>query len=138
MRLDLKLETKGDDRRKEPIRRPITQQDYFNWVDALPLSDAIKDKFKALVLNMPSSALRTVMERRHKYVLRFEQEINQELIGHENQDVQPELNFAWAEAIYDNLEEQNGTEEGSGEEEVAGKKRDEEVLHESGESEDQG
>lgn len=82
MRLGLRLQVAGaEDNHTAPIKRLITVPMYINFVNKLPVSDQIKDKFKALVAKMPSPALRTVVSNVQEYVRRFEAEVRRELHG---------------------------------------------------------
>lgn len=54
---------------------------FLDWVEKMPLSDVIKDKFRALTGKMPSTSLRSVIKNCHKYVLRFETETQREMLG---------------------------------------------------------
>ena len=78
MKLNMQFSSK---KRKGLSKQPITQKTYLDWVEAMPTSTPIKDKFRALVNKMPTTAFKSVMQNQNEYIIRFEQEINRELLG---------------------------------------------------------
>lgn len=82
MRLGINLHVAGsEDKKSVPVQRPMTITMYNNFVSNLRINEQMKDKFRALVTKMPSTALRSVVNNIHEYTRRFEEEIHQELMG---------------------------------------------------------
>ena len=81
MRLGLNIQIHSDDRKSEPTPKMVTTAIFLKWINSLPSSEMVKDKFRQLVYRMPSTAYYSVIQNVHSYLARYEEEVSREQYG---------------------------------------------------------
>jgi hypothetical protein len=112
MRLGLNVGIPGEEK-KNNKKTMITVSQYLSWVEHLPTTDAIKDKFRELVNRMPSTAYSTITENVNQYIRRFTLQLQK---NKTTDYVKPDLKnmeFAYEENVDQekNITEENASEE---------------------------